>query len=134
MSVPVIREGRVVAFITLGSRNPSAFTDAHVHFVKQLANRAAVAIDNARLYDETVREREKLSHILANVADIVIVIGTDSRIMMISQSAISALRLNPGEDYAGELFAKAVPFLPLNQIYNHVKARGEEQDPEAETD
>jgi signal transduction histidine kinase len=130
MSVPVIREERVVAVITLGSRNPSAFTDIHVSFVKQLANRAAVAIDNARLYDETVREREKLSHILANVADIVIVIGTDSRIMMISQSAISALRLNPGTDYTGELFARAVPFLPLNQIYNHVKGRGEAQDVE----
>lgn len=64
MSVPVMREDRVIAVITVESRRLNAFTDEHVSFVAKLATRAGVAIDNARLYSESVREREKLSHIV----------------------------------------------------------------------
>ena len=97
MSVPVMREDRVIAVITIESRRLNAFTDDHLSFVAKLAARAGVAIDNARLYSEAVREREKLSHILSEIADIVIVIGNDDRVVLINQSAIAALRHFPGD-------------------------------------
>ncbi|MBL8156609.1 MAG: GAF domain-containing protein, partial [Anaerolineae bacterium] len=87
MAVPVMREDRVVAVITLESKKLNGFTDAHLDFVQKLANRAGVAIDNARLYEKAIWEREKLSHILNNTADVVILIDFDDRIMLINQSA-----------------------------------------------
>jgi GAF domain-containing protein len=101
LSVPVLREDRVIAVITLESKKINGFTDEHLDFVEKLATRAGVAIDNARLFSETRREREKLSHIINNTADIIIVVGLDDRIILINPSAFQALRLYPGDDYVG---------------------------------
>ncbi|MFW5696524.1 MAG: ATP-binding protein [Phototrophicaceae bacterium] len=117
MAMPVLREDSVVAVITLESRKADAFSQEHVDFVNKLANRAGVAIDNARLYDATVREREKLTHILGSIADIVVIVAPDHRILVISQSAISALNLQPGADYTHQPFAEVVGFQPLAEFY-----------------
>lgn len=108
MSIPVMREDRVIAVISVESRRINTFTDEHLSFVAKLAARAGVAIDNARLFTETVREREKLSHILSEVADGVVVIGDDERIILVNQTALGALRLYPDTDYTGQLIADAV--------------------------
>lgn len=100
-AVPVMRNDRVVAVITIESRRLNGFTDAHVEFVEKLASRAGVAIDNARLYTETKREREKLSRILSAIADPVFVFGGDDRLTMINQSALAVLQLPPEERYEG---------------------------------
>jgi signal transduction histidine kinase len=131
MAVPVLREDRVIAVITLESMKLNAFTDENVDFVQKLANRAAVAIDNARLYDETVREREKLSHILGNIGDVVIVIGPDNKIVLISQSAISALRLRTDKKYDDLPFNQSVVgFNVLVESYERARQQGEEFDDE----
>jgi transcriptional regulator with GAF, ATPase, and Fis domain len=131
MAIPVLREEKVIAVITLESKKLNAFTDPHVDFVQNLANRAAVAIDNARLYTETEREREKLSHIVGNIADVVIVIGTDNKILLISQSAISALSLNADRVYVGQTFeADVIGFTPLVDMYLRACAIEEESDEE----
>jgi signal transduction histidine kinase len=131
MAIPVLREEKVIAVITLESKKLNAFTDPHVDFVQNLANRAAVAIDNARLYTETEREREKLSHIVGNIADVVIVIGTDNKILLISQSAISALSLYADRVYVGQTFeADAIGFTPLVDMYRRACAIEEEADEE----
>ncbi|MBL8165136.1 MAG: GAF domain-containing protein [Anaerolineae bacterium] len=121
LSVPVMREDRVVAVITLESKKLNGFTDAHLNFVEKLATRAGVAIDNARLYDESLVEREKLSHILNNTADIVIVITTDERVLLINQSAISALHMYPNTVYAGRTVRDVFEATPLLEVFETAK-------------
>jgi signal transduction histidine kinase len=131
MAVPVLREDRVVAVVMLESQKLNAFTDENVDFVQKLANRAAVAIDNARLYDETVREREKLSHILGNIGDVVLVISPENDILLISQSAISALRLPTDRRYDYQPFTEEViRFGPLMEIFQRAIRQGEALDEE----
>jgi signal transduction histidine kinase len=101
MSVPVMREDRVIAVINVESKKLNGFTDEHLDFVEKLAARAGVAIDNARLFDTTEREREKLSHILNTTADIVIAFGLDERLILMNPAAFSALRLYAGESHIG---------------------------------
>lgn len=117
MAVPVTREDRVIGVITLESRKVNGFTDAHISFVQTLANRASVAIDNARLYDETVREREKLSHILRSIGDVVVVIDREGRVLLMSKSAISVLELKADVDYTGSAFLDVIQFQPVKDIY-----------------
>ncbi len=107
LSVPVTREDRVIAVISVESKKINGFTDEHQDFVEKLAARAGVAIDNARLFDATAREREKLSAILNNTADIVIVVGPDDRIILINPAAYNALRLYPTESYVGHKVQEA---------------------------
>lgn len=131
LAVPVLREDRVVAVITLESYKLNAFTDENVDFTQKLANRAAVAIDNARLYDETVREREKLSYILRSIGDVVIVVDANKRIVLISRSAVSALRLQSTSDYTNQTFSRdVIGFEPLIEIFQRAVRQEEEQDSE----
>jgi signal transduction histidine kinase len=125
MAVPVMREDRVIAVITLDSKKLNGFTDAHLDFVQKLATRAGVAIDNARLYEEAIREREKLSQILNNTADIVIVIGPDDRIILINQSALGALQLYANEDYTKRLVVEVFEDNPLLRSFQQAKLLGD---------
>lgn len=125
LSVPVMREDRVVAVITVESRRLNGFTDAHLVFVENLATRAGVAIDNARLYDEAVREREKISHILSNTADVVMAVGNDDRLILLNQSALAALQLYLNESYVGRVIFDAIDHTPLLDVYRRAKALGE---------
>jgi signal transduction histidine kinase len=54
MVVPLIARERTLGAITLASENPSRrYTDTDLNFVEDLARRAALGIDNARLYSGT---------------------------------------------------------------------------------
>lgn len=116
MSVPVRRRGRVIAVLNLESPHAGAFNAQHLDFVERLANRASVAIDNARLFEETQRERQKLSSILEKTADIIIVVGFDQRLVLLNEAAISAFHLDPHVDYVGRDFFEVFAFTPLEEF------------------
>ena len=60
LSVPIMREGRSLGVITLESTRLAAFSSDDEQFIAQLAAHAAIAIDNAHLYEEVhVRLREQ---------------------------------------------------------------------------
>jgi signal transduction histidine kinase len=120
--VPVVREDRVQAVISLESKKINNFTDEHLEFVEKLAARAGVAIDNARLYTETAQEREKLSFILSNIADVVIVIEETDKILLLNDTAVSVLRLYPGQDYTGKRYEEAFEYAPqLSDLFRKAK-------------
>lgn len=53
MVVPLVARGRTLGAITFASENPARrYTDTDLHFAEELARRAALGIDNARLYSE----------------------------------------------------------------------------------
>jgi signal transduction histidine kinase len=125
LAMPVMRNDRVVAVITVESRLINGFTERHVEFVDKLASRAGVAIDNARLYTDTKREREKLSRILSAIADPVIVIGNDDRLALINQSALSVLQLPPEAQYEGRVLAEVFGESDIvNLFYRAKNGRG----------
>jgi len=113
LAVPIIREERVTGVISLGSYEPNGFSQANVDFMTRLVARAAVALDNARLFDETHREREKLAVILNSTADAVVVVGHDERLELINQAALATLHLPPKAEYVGRPFAEVLGDSPL---------------------
>jgi len=71
--IPLIREGQVNGVIDLESRQLYAFTADHLSLVQRLAADAAIAIENARLHQETaqrVRELTALHDISLSIATI----------------------------------------------------------------
>src|SRR5204862_1348933 len=108
------------------SPHHTAFTAVHLSFLDKLPTRAGVAIDNARLYSESVREREKLSHIVGEIADIVIVIGSDDRVVLINQSGLAALHLYGADStFVGQPFTDALSSTPLLPMIEQAKAVGQ---------
>jgi GAF domain-containing protein len=58
MYVPFVAHGRPLGVITLASHTASRrFDEADLSLAEELAHRAALALDNARLYDAAYRER-----------------------------------------------------------------------------
>jgi len=58
--VPVERENQLLGVIGVLSTRPAAFTDQHERLLLLFANQAAVALENARLFEETSR---RLKHV-----------------------------------------------------------------------
>jgi len=121
-SVPVLREDRVIAVISVESRKLNGLSEEQVEFIDKLAARAGVAIDNARLYSRAVHEREKLLAVVNDIGDVVIVIDHDGRVMLINQSAVAALRLDPRGRYIAEDFYHVVETTPLEREFRRVQA------------
>ncbi len=52
MGVPLIFQDRVIGVLTLDSTMPDYFTPHHAHLVSAFADQVAIALENARLFDE----------------------------------------------------------------------------------
>ena len=66
MAVPIILKERVMGVLNFSSREPGYFTPRHAALALGIANQAAVAIENARLYAQAqqlapLEERQKLA-------------------------------------------------------------------------
>lgn len=61
LSVPIRSEDHVMGVITLESDRPDAFDTQAVLFIEHLSNQAAIALTNARLYEEAQRRLRETS-------------------------------------------------------------------------
>jgi signal transduction histidine kinase/putative methionine-R-sulfoxide reductase with GAF domain len=100
LCVPIIRDQHVEGVINLESTRLNAYTDADQRFVEQLAQHAAIALSNARLYEATeqnlhnvaranleiralqeslsaVQSALELDKVLQHVCDAVVMLGYD---------------------------------------------------------
>jgi two-component system NtrC family sensor kinase len=106
--VPLQVRGRVIGVLGVDNRQSGhPFLEDHIILVAALADFAAIAIDNARLYTRTEVERKKLETILTHVEDCVIVVDQDGRLVLANQTARSAFGVqdaNPVGKPARDLF------------------------------
>jgi sigma-B regulation protein RsbU (phosphoserine phosphatase) len=59
IAVPLLRQERVVGVLTLSHLEPNRFNEEHLDLLLFIANQAAIAVENARLYEKvTERMRE----------------------------------------------------------------------------
>jgi signal transduction histidine kinase/DNA-binding response OmpR family regulator len=61
LGVPLIVKDTVLGVLSIMSRNEREFAKEQVEFVTVLAGQAAIAIHNAQLYEESLRQAEELS-------------------------------------------------------------------------
>jgi two-component system NtrC family sensor kinase len=91
--------------------------------VSALADYAAIAIENAQLFEKSEVEREKLETILGGIGDGVIVVGTDRRVILANQPAIEAFNVLEHE----------IIHKPIEQVFQHQQLIEMLQDKELET-
>jgi sigma-B regulation protein RsbU (phosphoserine phosphatase) len=60
LAIPLILKNRVIGVIDLEADTPDFFTDQHVNLLELLAGRMAMAIENARLYRQSLRQSRTL--------------------------------------------------------------------------
>jgi two-component system NtrC family sensor kinase len=131
--IPIVSRDKLIGILALGSQRPSAFSDNLVRWLSVFCDRAAIAIENARLfqdlssaYIDLAQSREQILH-SRNTLQVLFDGITDDLYLVDQNLAVSALnRNNVGQqqDQSGEptdqndlssAWNKAVPEL-LNRI------------------
>jgi PAS domain S-box-containing protein len=64
MGVPMVLKERVVGVLSLASRQTNCYAAHDASLVRAVANQAAIAIENARLYEQSVQRTSELSALL----------------------------------------------------------------------
>jgi len=67
LSVPLAVEGRVIGRLFAVARQPRAFTPEHVALARDVADHLAVAIEQARLYEQVRGARERLADLASHL-------------------------------------------------------------------
>lgn len=105
--VPLISDNQVIGALTATSPRPNAFTESDVNLLGAFSDQAAVAVKNARLYEQLVLEEKEtarlyqsvleksneLEAILRGIGDGVIVIDPNLGVLMMNPIAVRIVRL-----------------------------------------
>jgi len=67
IGVPLVAGGKVIGVYSLDKAKPDFFTQEHLQLAEALAGQAAVAIQNARLYEQVHTSREQLQHLARQI-------------------------------------------------------------------
>jgi signal transduction histidine kinase len=68
LTVPILRENRVIGVIALESKEADTFKDENMDFVVRLADHAAIAIQNAMLFQQVQRANEAKTEFVSFVS------------------------------------------------------------------
>jgi signal transduction histidine kinase len=108
MCVPLVARGRVLGAITLLSDRPGRhFGPSDLATARELARRAAVAVDNARLYDQAER-RADAARVLEHIGDGVFLVDSDGTVRLWNRAAEAITQL-PAQELVGRPAVEAVP-------------------------
>ena len=108
MSLPLIARGRVIGALTLLSDRPERlFGDADLATAEELARRAAIAVDNALLFDEAER-RGDAARVLEHIADGVFMLDADGLVRLWNRAA-EAITLLQADEVVGRPADDAIP-------------------------
>jgi two-component system NtrC family sensor kinase len=67
ITVPIVSKGKLIAILNLGHKDDGIYSNEDIELLSTIANQAAIAIENARLYEnlkqsqETLRRADRLS-------------------------------------------------------------------------
>src|SRR5919112_1385230 len=126
MIVPLVARGRTLGALTLlSTREGRHYDESDLDFAQHLGRRFALAIDNARLYDEAERTRGLLDTLFASAPVGLGFFDRDLRCVRVNE-ALAAIDGRPVAEHIGEpleamlgpLAAKVIP------LYRHALVSG----------
>ncbi len=91
IAVPLLRQGRVVGVLTLSHPQPNRFSEEHLDLLSSIANQAAIAVENAWLYEESRRRLRELA-VLYEVSQAASSLNLDEALCLIAEKTARALR------------------------------------------
>lgn len=95
MVAPLHAHGRALGTISLNSKHPSAFSRRDELLVTALAAQASAAIYQSQLYAASQRETHHVEAIINNLADGLVVLDADGRVLRYNPSLAHILGVDP---------------------------------------
>ncbi len=97
LSVPLRAAQGVIGAIQVLDTQVGRFTDADLALIEPLAATAAVAIENARLYEEAERLRAFNANIVNSIGEGISIIDTDGRFLFVNPRGAAIIGYTPEE-------------------------------------
>jgi PAS domain S-box-containing protein len=104
LGVPMFVRDHMIGVISVQSFEPHRYGESHLSFVEALASQAAIAIENARLFDQsqgllaqTRGQAQQMRRIIATLPDGVILLSHDHRVIMTNPTADTYLAMLTGQ-------------------------------------
>ncbi|MGQ9626284.1 MAG: GAF domain-containing protein [Anaerolineae bacterium] len=116
MGVPLISRGKAIGLLNLDKSQPGYYYKEDAEIAAAFASQAAIAIENASLYDQAELERRKLSAILEGTADAVIALDDEGKVILVNPAARRAFGFNPGQILDRPL-SQTIPNEPLIALF-----------------
>lgn len=94
LSVPLETRGELLGVIEAINHPRGAFNKTDQQMLSSVAAWAAIALDNARLFQRVTEERSRLEATLVETADAVVLTTASGRVLLINKAAAQAFRIN----------------------------------------
>ena len=96
--VPLVVQGKTIGVLGVDNRETNkSFDQRQITLMSALADYASVAIENANLYAETNRQRNKLEKILTQIQDGVVVVDANQQLVLVNHTVRKAFDLGPAD-------------------------------------
>ncbi|HEY4689347.1 MAG TPA: ATP-binding protein [Anaerolineae bacterium] len=123
LNVPMLVADRAIGVLSVDNQHSNrSFSEHDVHLLSTLADYAAIAIENARLYWAAESERKKLDTILRDTQDAVIVTDAELRLLLANKAARAVFQLE--ESAIGAPLASVIGNPALLDLFDQSKRRG----------
>jgi PAS domain S-box-containing protein len=96
IGVPIISRGEIIGFINVDSAAPDAYNETHAGWLRTLADQAAIAVDNARLYEASRRRAQELETLRQMALSITNELQLDDLLHTLVSNAVRLLGTNAG--------------------------------------
>jgi two-component system, OmpR family, phosphate regulon sensor histidine kinase PhoR len=117
--VPLAIKGKVIGVLGVDNRSSgSMFNEHHLTLISAMADIAAIAIENAKLFTHTEIERNKLETILQNIEDCVILADSNRELLFINRTARLAFGISEREIVTGKPIETVVHNQDLLEIFD----------------
>ncbi|HRF95411.1 MAG TPA: GAF domain-containing protein, partial [Aggregatilineales bacterium] len=84
---PMHARGQIIGILSIMSKRVNSFDDELVSVLRVVADTVGVALENSRLYTESLEQKKRLAAILDATADGIIATDQDGRVRLINNSA-----------------------------------------------
>jgi two-component system NtrC family sensor kinase len=124
--VPLRLKGRTIGVLGVDNQQSDrVFQPRDQRLLAALADYAAIAIENARLYSASEAEKHKFEAILRETGDAVLVVDGEDRLLLCNPAAAQDFELP--EQAIGRPLAEAVRNPALVELFNRAPADGRQQ-------
>jgi signal transduction histidine kinase/CheY-like chemotaxis protein len=89
LAVPLRVKGQIIGALSVADRAGRRFTAAEAEMLQAFADQAAVAVDNARLYEEAMRQRREFDVVAALAAEINRSLDLDRVLQQVAEAAMA---------------------------------------------
>ncbi len=127
MAVPLKSRGKTIGVLMIRRAGPTYYTERDRNLISLIADQAAIAIENASLFEREIRksrelenlnkeltiEKLKIETILSSMADGVVVTDTEGRIILVNKASCKLLGKDEGKllgKYFDDIFPKQCCF------------------------